>query len=55
MSEAILRLGDVELRTSDRTTVRTLYRLIATAVPPEELRQLEDEPDRDVPPFSSMT
>ena len=44
MAIAILQLGDVELRTTDSLTCRTLFRLMNTAVRDEELDDMVDAP-----------
>ena len=44
MAIAILQLGDVELRTTDSLTCRTLFRLMNTAVRDEELEDMVDPP-----------
>jgi hypothetical protein len=44
MTEAILRMGNVELRTTDPLTCRTLFRLINTAVKPEDMGDVVDVP-----------
>ena len=44
MAIAILQLGDVELRTTDSLTCRTLFRLMNTAVRDEELDDMVNAP-----------
>ena len=42
LAEAILKLGDTEIRTSDPLTCRTLFRLLGSSVSAAELAELED-------------
>jgi hypothetical protein len=44
MALAILRLGPVEVRTDDEVTVRTLWSILATAVPARDRITLADPP-----------
>jgi hypothetical protein len=46
MALAILQLDGVELRTTDRLTCRTLYRLMSTAVTPNDQAEMMDTPIR---------
>jgi hypothetical protein len=40
MTEAILRMDGIELRTTDRLTCRTLYRMIGTAMSDRDVAEL---------------
>ncbi len=49
MALAILQLGDVELRTTDQLTCRTLFRMMRTAVTDDSMSEMVDPPRRPAP------
>jgi len=44
MATVILQIGDMEVRTHDPFTVRAIWRLLGSSIPPEELVELEGRP-----------
>jgi hypothetical protein len=44
MALAILQMDGIELRTTDRLTCRTLFRLIGTAMSEDDVAELVDQP-----------
>jgi hypothetical protein len=44
---AILQMDGIELRTTDRLTCRTLYRMIGTAMSDDDVAELVEPPRRE--------